>query len=274
MELYKILNKSCCTVNLKSRNKDEVLHELAEHAMKSELLKNWDEENIYTALLAREAEGSTGFGDGTALPHIRLKGLTDFLVFIGASKHGIDFDAVDKKKVRLFFVIIAPEEKVNEHVQILAGVSRVLTGGNVKKELLAAKTQGVLYETFLKHLQKVSAAGMEKRKMKVMFIILYYDEFLYNILEYFIQEGIDGATILESSGMGEYISNIPLFATFIGFMNERKNSSKTIMALIPEEREQELIEGIEEITGDLNKKDGAMILTLEASFYKGSMKMM
>ncbi len=113
-----------------------------------------------------------------------------------------------------------------------------------------------------------------KRKMKLMYVVLYMEDFLYHILEYFIQEGIDGATITESSGMGAYISNIPLFATFIGFFNERKNQSKTIMALIPAEREHELIEGIEKITGDLDRKEGAMIITTDVSIYRGSMKIM
>ena len=93
-------------------------------------------------------------------------------------------------------------------------------------------------------------------------------------MEYFIQEGIDGATIVESSGMGEYISNIPLFASFIGFMNENKHSSKTIMAMIPAERQQEILEGIESITGDLDKKEGAMIFMTDVTFYKGTMKML
>jgi nitrogen PTS system EIIA component len=66
----------------------------------------------------------------------------------------------------------------------------------------------------------------------------------------------------------------PLFATFIGFFNERKNQSKTIMALIPAEREHELIEGIEKITGDLDRKEGAMIITTDVSIYRGSMKIM
>ncbi len=274
MELFSILEKECCSVGLKAKGKDEVLRKLSALAKKSEKLEGFSEDLVYRALLERESQGSTGFGNGTALPHIRLKGLKEFLVLIAVSSQGVDFDAMDKKKVHLLFMIIAPEEKVNEHVQILAAVSRALSTGTLKKELLASQSRGVLYETFLRHVQKTVDSDTAARKMKLMFVILYFDEFLYHILEYFIQEGIDGATILESSGMGEYISSIPLFATFIGFMNARRNHSKTIMALIPEDREEEIIYGIEQITGDLDKKDGAMIISLDASFYKGSMRMM
>ena len=110
--------------------------------------------------------------------------------------------------------------------------------------------------------------------MKLLILTLYVEDFIYSILEFFIQEGVEGANILESFGMGQYISNIPLFADFIGFMKESKNRSKTILALIPEDRIDSIIQGIEDITGDLDKKQGAMIMTLDVSFYKGTMKMM
>jgi len=274
MKIYEILDKSCCSISLEGRNKNAILRELAELAVKNSEISVFSIENIYDLLIKREEEGSTGFGEGVALPHIRLKGIKDMFVLIAVSKHGVDFDAIDKKKVKLFFLIIAPEEKVTEHVQVLAGISRALSSGNLKNELLAAKSQGVLYETFLRSVHQSSGDTSQKREMKLMYIILYLEDLLYHILEYFIQEGIDGATIVESSGMGEYISNIPLFASFIGFMNENKHSSKTIMAMIPAERQQEILEGIESITGDLDKKEGAMIFLTDITFYKGTMKML
>lgn len=274
MRLFEILDKDCCSVSLTARHKEGVLREMAELAMKNAALKPFGVETITEAFAAREQEGTTGFGEGVALPHIRLKGLDRFIVFIAVSKHGVDFEALDKKRVKLFFAIIAPEEKVNEHVQILASISRAVGATNLKQELLNAGTVGVLYETFIRSIQQISGPQDQRRKMKLMYVVLYLEEFLYHILEYFIQEGIDGATIIESSGMGEYISNIPLFASFIGFMNEGKNRSKTIIALIPEDRQQEIIAGIEEITGDLDKKEGAMIIVTDVAFYKGSMKML
>ncbi len=274
MELYTILSKECCTVQLEARHKDGVLLEISRLAKRSPLLDAFTEQELFAAFKDREAQGSTGFGEGVALPHIRIKGINEFLVFIAVSPQGAEFSAMDRKKVKLFFVVVAPEKKVNEHVQILAAIARAIAVGNFKKELLASRSEGVLYETFLRHVQHTVEGGAAKRKMKLMFVILYFDEYLYHILEYFIQEGIDGATIMESSGMGTYISSIPLFASFIGFMNEKRNHSKTIMALIPEDRENEIVQGIEEITGDLDRKDGAMVVLLDVSFFKGSMRMM
>jgi len=274
MDFYNILESKCCRADFSAKNKEEALRKLAELACYSPKLNNWTADKIYQALNDREQQGSTGFGNELAIPHARLENVEDFLVFAVISKTGIDFNALDKKKVKIMFVILGPEDKVNEHLKILASLSRALSPLSVRKEILAAHTENVLVETLLKYLTGDESKKVERPKMKLMYIILYFDDMLYHVLEYFIQMGIEGATIVDSSGMGEYISNIPLFATFIGFMNEKKNHSKTIMAMIPENREQEIIKGIENITGDMDKKQGAMIMTLPISFYKGTMKMM
>ncbi len=274
MELFKMLDTASCHIGIKGKRKEDILRTLATMACRSKTLEGIDSALIYQKLMDREAQGSTGFGGEVAIPHARIPGMKKFLLFIASDSKGVEFDTLDKKKVKLFFVILGPEEGVNEHLKILAAISRGISQTNMKKELLAARTEEALAEVFLKNTEDVSDGVQKKQKMKLMYVILYLEDFLYHILEYFIQEGIDGATIIESSGMGEYISNIPLFATFIGFMNEKKNMSKTIMVLIPEDREAEIVKGIEEITGDLNRKEGAMIITTEVSFYKGTMKMM
>ena len=265
MDLIKITDIKSCSCGIKARKKEDVLKKLARLAVKSDKLKGFSENDIYEKLADREKQGSTGFGNEIAIPHARIKGMDDFLLFIVTDNKGVEFDTLDKKKAKLIFVILGPEESVNEHLQILASISRAVSQGNLKKEILAVNTESAIVETFLKNTVEKSETHGIKQKMKLMLIVLYLDEFLYHILEYFIQEGIEGATIIDSSGMGEYISNIPLFATFIGFMNEKKNHSKTIMVLVPEDKEKDMVEGIERITGDLDKKEGAMILTTDIS---------
>ena len=176
--------------------------------------------------------------------------------------------------MKLFFIILGPTEAVTDHLKILAFVSRALSHTNLKRELLAARSETALYEAFLRNTQTERSADNQTRVMKLVMVNLYIEEFLYRVLELFIEEGIEGATIIESAGMGHYISNVPLFADFIGFMNESKHQSKTIMAMVPEEHVDDLIAGIEDITGDLDKKQGAMILVLDVAMYRGSMKML
>ncbi len=274
MDLIKITDIKSCSCGIQAKTKEEVLMELSRLAIKSDKLKGFSEKVIFDKLAEREKQGSTGFGDEIAIPHARIAGMEEFLLFIVTDNKGVEFDTLDKKKAKIIFVILGPEKSVNEHLQILAAISRAISQGNLKKEILNVNTESALVDIFLKNTVEKNGTSDIKQKMKLMFIVLYLDDFLYHILEYFIQEGIDGATIIDSSGMGEYISNIPLFATFIGFMNEKKNHSKTIMALIPEDKEKDIVDGIERITGDLDKKEGAMILTTDISMYKGTMKMM
>jgi PTS system nitrogen regulatory IIA component len=274
MDLISILDRNACVLNIPERNKENVLQRISEIASQTDALKNVPADTIFQKLSEREQQGSTGIGNGIAIPHTRMQGIDRFVLFIVTSQRGIDFAAIDHKKVHTFFVLIGPEDKVNEHLKILAAISHVLTSSNAKKEIRSAITTTALYEAFLRNVRIAESDKQQAQKMKALFVILYIDDFFYDILEFFIQEGIEGATVLESSGMGQYISNIPLFASFIGFMNEDKNRSRTIVAMIPEDRLTDIIEGIEEITGNLDKKEGAMIFALDVCFSRGTMKMM
>ena len=275
MELIEIVDRKCCAVHFKASDKDEVLKKISEMAIRSPLMDKIDQDTLYKKLKDREDQGSTGFGDGIAMPHARIEGMEKFLVFIITSTKGVEFDSLDKKKVKLIFVILGPAEAVQDHLKILATISRTLgSSANVRNEVMKAQTNTALYEAFIRH-SRLGAGGSGKtRKMKLLYVVLYIEDFLYDILEFFIEMGIDGTTIIESSGMGEYISNVPMFAEFIGFMKENKNRSKTLMTLVPEDKMDDIIEGIEDITGDLDKKQGAMIIVTDISFFKGTMKMM
>lgn len=274
MELYEILDREACTLDLSERTKEEALRRIAEIASHSEALEGMSAEDIFQKLLGREGQGTTGFGDGIAIPHARMEEMKRSLMFIVTSRRGVDFEAMDKRRVHVFFVLLGPEGRAEEHLKILASISRLLSTTHLKNEILSAKSKNAIYEAFVRNSLGEDKKRGVSRKMKLMYVILYMQEFLYEILEFFIEEGVEGATIIDSSGMGQYISNIPLFASFIDFMREDKNLSKTIIALVPEDREEEIIRGIETITGDLDKKQGAMIITHDVSFYKGTMNMM
>lgn len=276
MDIIDCFDKNCCSADINASTKENVIKQLAQLACKNPSLDKIGYDTVFEKLKERESQGTTAFGSELALPHARIEGLEDFVVFVATSQKGADFESLDKRKVRIFAVIIGPKEAVNEHLKILAGISRLLSIPHVKTELYNANNQEVLAESFIRNL-KVGGKNEESKKqikMTLLTVILYNEEFMYDVLELFLQEGIEGATIIESSGMGQYISNIPIFADFIGFMRQNKNQSKTIMALIPEDRVDDIIEGIEQITGDMNKHQGAMVFTQEIKTFKGSMKMM
>jgi mannitol/fructose-specific phosphotransferase system IIA component (Ntr-type) len=273
MDLNSILKSRICQVNFAARSKDDALKKISRIAATDNT--QIDADTIYTSLSEREAQGSTGFGNGIAIPHARFDALSDFILILFSSNRGVEFESLDKKKANLIFVLLGPADAVQEHLTLLASVSRVLALPHVKRELLSAKTPEVLCESFLRNVHRIESGGVQKKeKMQLVFIVLYLEEFFYDILEFLIESNIQGATVIDSSGMGSYLSNIPLFASFMGFMNEEKNYSKTILAMVPHTRLNDIVEGIEAITGDMDKKEGAMIMATDIALYRGTMKMM
>ena len=271
MELFDILDKSCCAVDVCARSKEQMIAELARLAVHSDALKNRTADEIARALSAREAEGSTGFGNEIAIPHARIEGMERFLLYIVACRSGVKFEALDQRPIKLFFVILGPAEKVNEHLKLLASVSRTLGHTNVKNELIKSRSAVALHETFVRHTDVQPATSKEGDAMKLMVINIYDEDHLYQILEALLEEGVEGATVLDSIGMGHFLSRNPLFSSFTGFMRQNRHTSKVILAVVAETAIDAVVAAIESITGDLDTKSGAMILTLDVSFLKGNM---
>lgn len=260
--------------DFRARNKEQALTRMAAILTKVPELAAIPEEQIRQLLADREAVVSTGIGNGVAIPHARIDGLKDFIVVLLAAPDGVEFDALDRKRVHLFFIVMAPSDKVSEHLKLLAGLARVLNQPAYRKEALKARTSEVLYEITGRYLGGDMLPGKaDQRKRRLLILVLYYDQLLNDVLEYLIDMEVDGATIIRSEGMGAHISSLPLFASFMSFMREDMKISHTILALIPEETEAEIIRGIETITGDLDTTQGAMLMTLDVGFFKGSMKM-
>ena len=130
MQLFEILSEDCCSADLTGKNKTQILEELGRLAAKNPILSKYSPTELTAKLQEREELGSTGFADGIAIPHTRLPDIDQFVLAIGVQKAGIDFQSLDKKKAKIFVVIIGPESQDNEHLKILASGSRTL--GNAK----------------------------------------------------------------------------------------------------------------------------------------------
>ena len=276
MDLTKMIHPDSCKANISGATKKDILENLADLAMKHPGAAAVDRAELLKRIYDREEKGSTGIGSQLAIPHSEVPGLEEFVVVMATSQKGVDFEAIDNKKVRLFFMILAPVGEAANHLKILALISRTLSLPGVRPALLAAPTETALYEGFMSQVRPDGAAAAEEKKedMSLLSLVLFDLDLIYDILELFLEKGIEGANITESYGMGEYISNVPLFAGFLGFMNDRTNRSKTIQALIPQSRIGEMVEGIESITGDLDKKQGAALVVTPVTLWKGTMKMM
>ncbi len=92
------------------------------------------------SMIERERLGSTGIGDGVALPHGRLKGLKKAVGAFVTLEQEIDYDALDRKPVRMAFALLVPENTNQEHLQLLRELAAIFSNKNVRERLLHAKT--------------------------------------------------------------------------------------------------------------------------------------
>lgn len=126
-------------LNLRGAQRDEVLRELVDK-IPAIVRRPESRQTLLRALQEREQLCSTGIGDGIALPHARnaLVGLVDQTVIVfGRHPAGIPFGAIDDVPARLFFLLVAPT--VNQHLQVLARLSRLLRDPKLRQNLLRAE---------------------------------------------------------------------------------------------------------------------------------------
>jgi nitrogen PTS system EIIA component len=147
MRLAQILKQEYLNDNLQAKTKTEVLAELSEMLVKGS--RNLDQSQILDILQKREKLGSTGIGDGIAIPHGKIGGLEDLVVAFGRSKKGVAFDSVDGKPVHLFFLLLAPEDSTGPHLKALAKISKMLKANNFRKNLMEAKSKNDLYKIII-----------------------------------------------------------------------------------------------------------------------------
>ncbi|HKL27454.1 MAG TPA: PTS sugar transporter subunit IIA [Desulfuromonadales bacterium] len=136
MKISELLDPVAIVTDLKGTGKKDVLAELTDALLKVD--KSLDREDVLRVLMERERLGSTGIGDGVAIPHGKLKQLDQLRISFGLSKGGVDFDSMDGKPAQLFFLLVAPEESVGVHLKTLARISKLLKSPTVRERLQAA----------------------------------------------------------------------------------------------------------------------------------------
>jgi len=143
MRLSEIFSPDFIIDDLKATDKKAVLEELTQIITERET--HLDKAKLLHVLSEREKLGSTGIGDGVALPHGKLKGLDKMLISFGRSRNGLDFDSIDNKPAYLFFLLLAPEDAAGIHLKSLAKISKMLKNGNFRRRLIEAKSKEEIY---------------------------------------------------------------------------------------------------------------------------------
>ena len=142
MKISDFLNPELILPELAARTKEEVLTELADRIARN--FPGVSAEKLLRILKEREKLGSTGIGDGFAIPHGKSKSIDQMIISFGRSRAGIPFDSLDGKPAHYFFVLIAPENSAGDHLKALAKISRFLKNSLFKESLAKAEGQAEL----------------------------------------------------------------------------------------------------------------------------------
>ena len=144
IRLENLLPPGRSLVSVPGGSKKRVLEHIA--SLVATELPELDEQDIFESLIAREKLGSTGFGNGIAIPHCRLPGCHAPLSAVLHLDSAVDFDAIDGAPVDLLFVLLVPEAATDEHLELLRQIASMLDPSEVRERLRQAQSSEALYQ--------------------------------------------------------------------------------------------------------------------------------
>lgn len=134
-----LLTLECINLNLKGQTKQEIIDEMVEILYQGGKLN--DKEEYKKAILAREAQSSTGLEEGIAIPHAKTSAVKIPSIAFGLSKNGVDYESLDGEPSKLFFMIVAPANASDTHIEILSKLTTMLLDDEIREKLLEVKTE-------------------------------------------------------------------------------------------------------------------------------------
>jgi len=143
MKIAEFLREDLVLENLAAQDKAGALAELCGALARAHGL---DAAKLNDVLVEREKLGSTGIGEGVAIPHGKLPGVPGLLAAFARSVPGIEFQAIDGKPTHLFFVLFAPENSAGIHLKALARISRLFRNASLRKAILEAPNAKAIFQ--------------------------------------------------------------------------------------------------------------------------------
>jgi len=142
MKIADILAPERVITEITAASKRDILEELARPVSGA---MNIDLQELVEVLMAREALGSTGIGEGVAIPHGKVQGLRDIVAVLGRSSRGLDFNAIDRKPCHIFFMLLAPSNSASQHLKALARASTLLKDPSLRQKILESSSSAEIY---------------------------------------------------------------------------------------------------------------------------------
>ncbi len=142
MEINELISAESVIPNLRASSKKQALQDLARRAGD---ITGLHERAIFDVLMERERLGTTGVGNGIAIPHGKMANLDRLYGLFARLEHSVDFQSIDEQPVDLIFLLLAPESAGADHLKALARVSRLLRDGSVCEKLRGTNDAEALF---------------------------------------------------------------------------------------------------------------------------------
>ena len=134
MKIIDLINNGSILLKISSSTKEEIINELVNELVKAGSVE--DKEQFIIDIKKREAQSSTAIGKGIAIPHAKSKAVKKPAIIFARKRQGLDYQSLDGKPSKLFFMIAVPDAELELHLQALAKLCRKLIYPDIKKQLL------------------------------------------------------------------------------------------------------------------------------------------
>lgn len=141
MKLSDLIVKDAIVAELKSTDRDEVIRELVESLAAAKAIDKKDVDAITKAVIDREKRGSTGFGKGVAVPHVKYGHVKKPVATVGRSSVGVDFSSLDQAPVYSVFLLVTPADRPDDHLQAMDRIFRNLQDDRFRRFLRQAESR-------------------------------------------------------------------------------------------------------------------------------------
>lgn len=248
------------------KKKKQIIQEITDLAMTHPALTDFSGKDVFKALWNREKLGTTGFGQGLAIPHCSLDGLESFVLGAVIAPEGVDFEALDGEPTQIMFYIIGPPNQRNQHIKLLSSLSKSLKNKEVRQSLLSAADAADLRERIIKGIDYHEEQHDSQNYCQ--FIIHVQKEEIFEDVLQLISSEVEGAiSVIETNNAGFYLNRMPLFSSYWSDRDQRFN--RIILAVVEKPAMNNLIRRIHTDFDETEKNSGLLITVNDLLYSSG-----
>ena len=245
------------------KRKKEIIKRLITNAAEQGILKTESIDEIFNAVMVREQQGSTGIGNGIAIPHCKTDLVDDGIILAATFPNGVKYNSLDNKPVNILFLFIFPGSENKEYLQVLAKAARLLGDEVIRNKLVLSSSN----EEFREVIAKNDIIPIQKgHKGKYFFVLALSDQKkMQNVISSLVEIGAQTSVILDSETLEKKLAyDIPIFAG-LSYFKGKSPYSKTFMGIMDNSEQIEYLNDLlvkEDI--DLNKPGAGFLLSIKA----------